>query len=128
MPGFSSSNQYQRSVPSLQLSQRGVHFFLKCRYRGFPTRMVYLQHNIYQRYTILVRNPRYGTGMYRKQQQVKPLSVTQTDIFRNDLTGLAAATPPCWPTGKASASRAAGSGSIPAFTEDLFLVRVIPVT
>ena len=29
------------------------------RYRGFPTRMVYLKHDILQRYTILVGNPRY---------------------------------------------------------------------
>ena len=50
---LSSSNKYQRSVPSLQLSQRGAHFFAKFR---------------------------DGTCMYGKQQQEKPLSVT--DIFR----------------------------------------------
>ena len=34
----------------------------------------------------------------------------------------------CWLSGKASASRAADLGSIPAFAVDLFPVRVIPVT
>ena len=34
----------------------------------------------------------------------------------------------CWPSGKATASRAAGLGSIPAFPLDLFPSWVIPVT
>ena len=28
-----------------------------CIYQGFPTRMVYLKYDIYERYTILVGNP-----------------------------------------------------------------------
>ena len=42
-------------------------------YWGFPTRMVYLKHDIEQRYTILVRNPRYYVNVKKQKEKKRRL-------------------------------------------------------
>ena len=74
---YSRSDKYQRIVLSLQLSQTGVHFLVKFRH---GTCMYQKQQ---QEKPLSVTDIfRHGTYMYRKQQQEKPLSVT--DIFRRE--------------------------------------------
>ena len=58
-------------------------FFVLCIIRGFPTRMVYLKHDIYLRYTILVGNAQYACWP-RHTHGLKPSTHLSTrPVFAN---------------------------------------------
>ena len=56
---YTSRVSNQNGVSQLYIEGFRPEWYISTIYQGFPTRMVYLKHNIWWRYTILDGNPRY---------------------------------------------------------------------